>query len=166
MGAPRNRLTNHLNDSLDVCQHIIVSKAQHAITQMFKHRLPPRIVFLLRLVNWAIYFNNQTRLTGVEIDDETVNAVLAAKFDAQLPMAQTLPELIFSKSEFLAQLTRVGASVSPYLSRSLPLILLLVGRSTAVVFHEDTDSHSLPDVEDVFIGAAIRCGFTLQTVAL
>lgn len=79
---------------------------------MFKHRLPPRIVFLLRLVNWAIYFNNKTWLTGVEIDDETVNAVLATKFDAQLPMAQTLPKRIFSKSGILAQLARGGQCIA------------------------------------------------------
>ena len=73
-----------------------VRHAKHAQPQPFEHSLTFGVSVGL-IVNRAVYFNNQTCLCAVEIHDEAVKRVLAAKAHAELLAAQALPEQVFGR---------------------------------------------------------------------
>jgi hypothetical protein len=59
-------------------------------------------------VDGTIYFDNQPRIAGIKIHDETVNGVLAAKSNAQLFPTQMLPQDILCFCRFLAHFAGQG----------------------------------------------------------
>ena len=71
--------------------HLIIPKADHASTgsaqapqpQRGRHLLPPFVFLFLQIVDIAVYFNYQSRLMAVKIDNKSRNDLLPPKMDSQ-----------------------------------------------------------------------------------
>jgi len=124
-------------------------------------------------MDWSIHFDDQTRLVGIKIHDETINGVLAAKSGAQLFPAQALPQDILCFCRFLAHFAGQGLQIFPDSGRGLPSSHAPhrrragggVGGGIAIL-HKQRNRHTLADVEDVFVWAAVGRRLALQTVAV
>jgi hypothetical protein len=70
----------------------VIAEPYHPTTLFFQRRLPISVVFLLKSMNIAIYFNNQPRFVTLEIDNVPANRMLATEFaTTNLFTSQPLP---------------------------------------------------------------------------
>ncbi len=62
-------------------QNLVIAKAQQGQPFFFKAFLPSLIVCLSlwQIVKWPVYFNNETRIAAIEVDNEASYWMLAAK---------------------------------------------------------------------------------------
>ncbi len=76
------RTENLAQHVLDMTQNLVVGETQHPKTKTFQKFLPKRIFLGSVLMNFAVYLDNQVGLVAEKVHDETVNRVLATKFQA------------------------------------------------------------------------------------
>ena len=89
-GEGTQRLRNHFQHALEVLQHFIVPKPQNPNTFSLKLRSSFIIIDCLGLfrVLPSVYLDRELNIVAVEIKDEVVHRMLAAKLEAQkLPIA-------------------------------------------------------------------------------
>ena len=90
------RGSDHRQRIIDPKQHIIVPKANHAISQLLETARTGFVVGLLIEMLAAIQFDDETRLQTNEIGIETIDPMLAAEFAAeQAAITKMLPEDAF-----------------------------------------------------------------------
>ena len=96
-------------------QNLVICESQQGQPFLFKAFLPSLIVFnsLWQIVNWPVYFNNETRITAIEVDNEAIDWMLAAKTEALYPpAAKALPQAAFGRRRILAHMQRKRFDVS------------------------------------------------------
>lgn len=103
-----DRMNDFINDGMDVVADIVIGEADEAISELLQIGCTSRVVLHLfglemgRSVNFDAQFN----LGTIEIDNEAVNWVLAAKFIAESTIANGAPEGRFSGCLRMAHFTR------------------------------------------------------------
>lgn len=102
------RLLNLFQHRVNVVKHIVVRKSDDTIILLLVQ--PPRpfcvVCGPIRVgVNVAIYLNHQFGFGAKEVHDEAAHCVLLADMRAAyLPVADELPESLFGRRHFLAEL--------------------------------------------------------------
>ena len=92
-------LPNSLQNTFQVFRHLAILKTNDAITLSLKPECPHLVILrLIRLgVSIAVYFNDKFCFGTVEVNDETVNGVLATNFKSKLLVADTIPDFLFGR---------------------------------------------------------------------
>ncbi len=104
--------------------NLITGKTHDVQADAFEELLPSCIFFSRILMNWPIHFDNESGLPTIKINDEAINSMLATELKTiNLPIAENLPQRIFSSCWFMSHLSRKWLQPCPKLRRGLPSTL-------------------------------------------
>ncbi len=73
--------------------HLCGGEAKHRIATCFQQSLPLRVMLALRVVNWAVYFDDETMSGTEKVNREGANGVLTTKLQPiHLAVSQCCPQ--------------------------------------------------------------------------